>query len=95
MPKIMTFIDNLHVSRVRFLHRLDVECMFLLLIFYTCNWTSVEAGGIAMDAAGNPLDFSKGKFLDVVSGIIVTNQKLKASLLRAVKEALNEKVSSL
>ncbi|KHN28944.1 SAL1 phosphatase [Glycine soja] len=54
-----------------------------------------EAGGIAMDAAGNPLDFSKGKFLDVVSGIIVTNQKLKASLLRAVKEALNEKVSSL
>ena len=48
-----------------------------------------------MDAAGNPLDFSKGKFLDVVSGIIVTNQKLKASLLRAVKEALNEKVSSL
>ncbi|KAL2343621.1 hypothetical protein Fmac_004906 [Flemingia macrophylla] len=54
-----------------------------------------EAGGICMDAAGNPLDFSKGKFLDVVSGIIVTNQKLMPSLLRAVKEALNEKASSL
>ncbi|TKY59683.1 SAL1 phosphatase [Spatholobus suberectus] len=54
-----------------------------------------EAGGIVMDAAGNPLDFSKGKFLDVVSGIIVTNQKLMPSLLRAVKEALNEKASSL
>ncbi|KAG5040721.1 hypothetical protein JHK85_013197 [Glycine max] len=54
-----------------------------------------EAGGIAMDAAGNPLDFSKGKFLDVVSGIIVTNQKLMPSLLTAVKEALNEKASSL
>ncbi|XP_027916445.1 SAL1 phosphatase [Vigna unguiculata] len=54
-----------------------------------------EAGGIVTDAAGNPLDFSKGKFLDVVSGIIVTNQKLMPSLLRAVKEALNEKASSL
>ncbi|KAK7359605.1 hypothetical protein VNO77_01566 [Canavalia gladiata] len=54
-----------------------------------------EAGGIVTDAAGNPLDFSKGKFLDVVSGIIVTNQKLMPSLLRAVKEAINEKASSL
>ncbi|KAL4331447.1 3'(2'),5'-bisphosphate nucleotidase 1 [Arachis hypogaea] len=54
-----------------------------------------EAGGIVTDAAGNPLDFSKGKFLDVASGIIVTNQKLMPSLLRAVKEALNEKASSL
>ncbi|XP_019464601.1 PREDICTED: SAL1 phosphatase [Lupinus angustifolius] len=54
-----------------------------------------EAGGIVMDAAGNPLDFSKGKFLDVVAGIIVTNQKLMPSLLKAVKEALNEKASSL
>ncbi|KAL9329020.1 hypothetical protein ACSQ67_004023 [Phaseolus vulgaris] len=54
-----------------------------------------EAGGIVTDAAGNPLDFSKGKFLDVDTGIIVTNQKLMPSLLRAVKEALNEKASSL
>ncbi|MED6192311.1 Ca(2+)-binding ATP:ADP antiporter sal1 [Stylosanthes scabra] len=54
-----------------------------------------EAGGIVTDAAGNPLDFSKGKFLDVASGIIVTNQKLMPSLLKAVKEALNEKASSL
>ena len=73
-------------------------CRLLLLIFYALlfdNWTSVEAGGIVTDAAGNALDFSKGKFLDVVSGIIVTNQKLMPSLLRAVKEALDEKASSL
>ncbi|CAL5213867.1 unnamed protein product [Lathyrus oleraceus] len=54
-----------------------------------------EAGGIVSDAAGNPLDFSKGKFLDVDTGIIVTNQNLMPSLLRAVKESLNEKASSL
>lgn len=71
------------------------DCGMCLLIFYKCDWTFVEAGGIVTDAAGNPLDFSKGKFLDVVSGIIVTNQKLMPSLLRAVKEALNEKASSL
>ncbi|WJX52755.1 Ca(2+)-binding ATP:ADP antiporter sal1 [Trifolium repens] len=54
-----------------------------------------EAGGIVSDAAGNPLDFSKGKFLDVDTGIIVTNQNLMPSLLKAVKESLNEKASSL
>ncbi|XP_054776468.1 SAL1 phosphatase [Prosopis cineraria] len=54
-----------------------------------------EAGGLVTDAAGNPLDFSKGRFLDVASGIIVTNQKLMPQLLRAVKESINEKASSL
>lgn len=87
----MTFIDNELIFR--FMHCFD--CGMCLLIFYKCDWTFVEAGGIVTDAAGNPLDFSKGKFLDVVSGIIVTNQKLMPSLLRAVKEALNEKASSL
>lgn len=47
------------------------------------------------DAAGNPLDFSKGKYLDLDTGIIVTNQKLMPLLLKAVKESLDEKVSSL
>lgn len=48
------------------------------------------------DAAGNPLDFSKGRYLDLETGIIVTNQKLMPSLLKAVKESLEEeKVSSL
>lgn len=47
------------------------------------------------DAAGKPLDFSKGKYLDLETGIIVTNQKLMPSLLKAVKESLEEKVSSL
>lgn len=54
-----------------------------------------EAGGVVTDAAGNPLDFSKGRYLDLDTGIIVTNQKLMPSLLKAVRESLNEKASSL
>ncbi|KAK4353509.1 hypothetical protein RND71_029027 [Anisodus tanguticus] len=54
-----------------------------------------EAGGVVSDAAGNPLDFSKGRYLDLHEGIIVTNQKLMPALLKAVKESLNEKASSL
>ncbi|KAJ0097094.1 hypothetical protein Patl1_27972 [Pistacia atlantica] len=54
-----------------------------------------EAGGIISDAAGNPLDFSKGKYLDLNVGIIVTNQKLMPKLLKAVKESLEEQSSSL
>ncbi|BFG30250.1 hypothetical protein CerSpe_165250 [Prunus speciosa] len=54
-----------------------------------------EAGGVVADAAGNPLDFSKGKYLDLETGIIVTNQKLMPLLLKAVKESLEEKASSL
>ncbi|KAL5555471.1 hypothetical protein UlMin_037707 [Ulmus minor] len=44
-----------------------------------------EAGGMVLDGAGNPLDFSKGRHLDVENGIVVTNQKLFSSLLMAVK----------
>lgn len=47
------------------------------------------------DAAGNPLDFSKGRYLDLDTGIIVTNQKLMPSLLKAVRESLDEGTSSL
>lgn len=46
------------------------------------------------DAAGNPLDFSKGRYLDLDTGIIVTNQKLMPSLLKAVRESLEEKKAS-
>ncbi|KAI9166056.1 hypothetical protein LWI28_025461 [Acer negundo] len=53
-----------------------------------------EAGGVVSDASGNPLDFSKGKYLDLDIGIIVTNQKLMPALLKAVKESLEEKASS-
>ncbi|KAG4201100.1 hypothetical protein ERO13_A05G256500v2 [Gossypium hirsutum] len=53
-----------------------------------------EAGGVVTDAAGQPLDFSKGKHLDVDTGIIVTNQKLMPLLLNAVKESLKEKAPS-
>ncbi|KAA3456017.1 SAL1 phosphatase-like [Gossypium australe] len=53
-----------------------------------------EAGGVVTDAVGQPLDFSKGKHLDVDTGIIVTNQKLMPLLLNAVKESLKEKAAS-
>ncbi|KAL5752167.1 hypothetical protein ACOSP7_022344 [Xanthoceras sorbifolium] len=52
-----------------------------------------EAGGVVIDAAGNPLDFSKGKYLDLYVGIIVSNQKLMPILMKAVKECLEEKAS--
>ncbi|KAA8531083.1 hypothetical protein F0562_005792 [Nyssa sinensis] len=54
-----------------------------------------EAGGVVTDAAGNPLDFSQGKYLDLDTGIIVTNQKLMPSVLKAVRESLDEKASAL
>uniref|UniRef100_A0A6M2ETJ8 3'(2'),5'-bisphosphate nucleotidase n=1 Tax=Populus davidiana TaxID=266767 RepID=A0A6M2ETJ8_9ROSI len=54
-----------------------------------------EAGGVVTDAAGNPLDFSRGRYLDLDTGIIVTNQKLMPSLLKAVRESIEEKASSL
>ncbi|KAJ0242169.1 SAL3 phosphatase [Hirschfeldia incana] len=49
-----------------------------------------EAGGRVTDAAGNPLDFSKGKYLDYKRGIVVTTQKLLPRLLKAVTESLKE-----
>ncbi|KAK5836962.1 hypothetical protein PVK06_012768 [Gossypium arboreum] len=54
----------------------------------------LQAGGVVTDAAGQPLDFSKGKHLDVDTGIIVSNQKLMPLLLNAVKESLKEKAPS-
>ncbi|KAG9457218.1 hypothetical protein H6P81_001726 [Aristolochia fimbriata] len=53
-----------------------------------------EAGGIVSDAAGRPLDFSKGKYLDIDTGIIVTNKSLMPALLNAVQEAIKESESS-
>lgn len=53
-----------------------------------------EAGGVATDAAGNDLDFSKGMYLDLDTGIIVTNKKLMPSLLNAVQASLKEKSHS-
>ncbi|OAY65516.1 SAL1 phosphatase [Ananas comosus] len=50
-----------------------------------------EAGGVVTDAAGNSLDFSKGRYLDLDTGIVVTNKKLMPSLLNAVKEAIRER----
>ncbi|XP_018439079.1 probable SAL3 phosphatase [Raphanus sativus] len=49
-----------------------------------------EAGGKVTDAEGNPLDFSKGKYLDYKRGIVVTTQKLLPRLLNAVRESTKE-----
>jgi len=49
-----------------------------------------EAGGVVVDAAGKPLDFSQGRYLDVERGIIATNAKLMPLLLNAVQAALKE-----
>ncbi|KAJ0242170.1 SAL1 phosphatase [Hirschfeldia incana] len=49
-----------------------------------------EAGGIVTDAGGKPLDFSKGKYLDLDTGIIVANEKLMPSLLKAVRDSIAE-----
>ncbi|CAG7871543.1 unnamed protein product [Brassica rapa] len=56
-----------------------------------------EAGGIVTDAGGKPLDFSKGKYLDLDTGIIVANEKLMPLLLKAVRDSIaeQEKASSL
>ncbi|XP_076933782.1 3'(2'),5'-bisphosphate nucleotidase 1-like [Bidens hawaiensis] len=51
-----------------------------------------EAGGVATDAAGKPLDFSKGRYLDLDTGIVVTNRKLMPALLKAVQDSLREEV---
>ncbi|CAF1707281.1 SAL2 phosphatase-like isoform X1 [Brassica napus] len=51
---------------------------------------TTEAGGVVCDAAGKSLDFSKGKYLDHKTGIIVTTKKLKPCVLKAVREAMEE-----
>ncbi|KAF3780204.1 phosphatase [Nymphaea thermarum] len=53
-----------------------------------------EAGGVVTDAAGNPLDFSRGRYLDLDTGIISTNRKLMPLLLDAVQAAVKEKAAS-
>ncbi|KAE8696258.1 putative SAL4 phosphatase [Hibiscus syriacus] len=50
-----------------------------------------EAGGVVTDAAGNPLDFSRGKYLDLDTGIIVSNHRLMPLVLNAVRASLDEK----
>lgn len=51
---------------------------------------TTEAGGVVCDAEGAPLDFSKGKRLDHNRGIIVTTEKLKPLILKAVRESMEE-----
>lgn len=70
-------------------------CSTFLALTTLSSLNFAEAGGIVTDAAGNPLDFSKGRYLDLDTGIIVTNPKLMPLLLKAVRESLDEKASSL
>eukprot|EP00899_Mesostigma_viride_P006442 jgi/Mesvir1/1579/Mv14548-RA.1 len=48
-----------------------------------------EAGGVVMDARGAPLDFSKGRYLDIHKGIIATTGRLKDVVLAAVELAIS------
>ncbi|RZS06598.1 hypothetical protein BHM03_00037275 [Ensete ventricosum] len=68
--------------------------IFLKIVTILPSCIFAEAGGIATDAAGNNLDFSKGRYLDLDTGIIVTNKKLMPSLLNAVQEAIREQTQS-
>ncbi|KAK9826270.1 hypothetical protein WJX74_004713 [Apatococcus lobatus] len=47
-----------------------------------------EAGAIISDAAGTPLDFGKGRFLDLQDGIIAAPASIHPALVKAVQEAL-------
>ena len=53
-----------------------------------CAIGVAEAGGIVTDAGGKPLDFSKGRYLDLDTGIIATNAALMPVLLAAVQTCL-------
>lgn len=44
-----------------------------------------EAGGTVSDAAGNPLDFTRGSGLDKNRGVIVTNARLHERVLEALR----------
>lgn len=70
------------------------RCLLALLWHFVVNEKSTEAGGLVTDAAGNALDFSRGRYLDLHEGIIVTNQRLMPSLLKAVQEALQQTATS-
>ncbi len=48
-----------------------------------------EAGGEVTDAHGRPLDFSRGRTLHHSAGVVVTNGKLHARVLAAVRQALS------
>lgn len=63
---------------------------------YFCpDVTQTEAGGEVFDAAGKPLDFSMGRFLDLEKGIIATNPSLRSAVLAAVQTAIKEEESAL
>lgn len=46
-----------------------------------------EAGGVISDGSGKPLDFSKGRFLDIDIGIVATSTpELHAKLLETIAQ---------
>ncbi|CAI9753057.1 unnamed protein product [Fraxinus pennsylvanica] len=62
---------------------------------HAAGYMVVAAGGVATDAAVNPLNFSRGRYLGLDTGIIVTNQKLMPALLKAVQKSVKEKALPL
>jgi HAL2 family 3'(2'),5'-bisphosphate nucleotidase len=49
-----------------------------------------EAGGKVSDISGNPLDFSRGRFLDQNKGVIGTNGPLHTPVLKALNEVCGD-----
>ena len=48
----------------------------------------LEAGGDVSDIHGRPLDFGLGRGLEKNQGVVVTNGRLHATVISAVKQAL-------
>uniref|UniRef100_A0A7S1EPK2 3'(2'),5'-bisphosphate nucleotidase n=1 Tax=Ostreococcus mediterraneus TaxID=1486918 RepID=A0A7S1EPK2_9CHLO len=50
-----------------------------------------EAGGVITDGSGKPLDFSKGRFLDIDMGIVATSTpELHAKLLETIAQVAQQ-----
>ncbi|XP_073272454.1 3'(2'),5'-bisphosphate nucleotidase-like [Primulina huaijiensis] len=81
-----TYLQSLDGSSPMKVHKLGVIAPSVRID----SQVKYEAGGAA-DAGGNPLDFSRGRYLDLDTGIIVTNHKLMPSLLKANQESIKEK----
>ncbi|KAK9803731.1 hypothetical protein WJX73_008586 [Symbiochloris irregularis] len=49
-----------------------------------------EAGGIISDAAGTPLGFGRGRWLDLDKGIVTSTPKAHAALIKAIAQLVQE-----
>lgn len=67
----------------------SAACFECLPVVTVCTlsawWTAQEAGAVISDAAGNPLDFSQGRFFPWLHGGIVAATPRQASVPRLVR----------